>query len=320
MAPGSAASEAAEGVVALLLDDLAPPRLGTLLRGARKQHGMSRRDAAERVGTTASELRRYERGEVPVPASIIAGLAECYGADLTDQLAARVPVRVGRDELMVGREHAGVDASDGDAVLETYARLVARVRHAQPGEPIALRADDLVALSSALGSDAQEIEARIVDLLGCTPREARSLHAEMLRRKLVVPVAGLVAGLAVVTGVGVAAAAAAPGPVTPAPANIATITAAPATTTTELVPVTTTTVAALAPAAADHAAAPPTETPATEVPATTEATATESAGTATPAAQATHDDTATTVPRPVITPDTTPMSIPDHETVTIIQP
>ena len=70
--------------------------------------------------------------------------------------------------------------------------------------PIALRADDLVALSSALGQDAAQVEARIVELLGCTPREARSLHAEMLRRKLVVPVAGLVAGLAVVTGVGVA--------------------------------------------------------------------------------------------------------------------
>ena len=43
------------GVVALLLDDLAPPRLGTLLRAARKQRGLTRRDVASRVGTTPGD-------------------------------------------------------------------------------------------------------------------------------------------------------------------------------------------------------------------------------------------------------------------------
>ena len=80
---------------------------------------------------------------------------------------------------------------------------MARLRRSKPGTPIALRADDLVALSSALGRPSEDVEQRIVEILGCTPHEAHSLHAEMLRRKLVVPVAGLVAGLAVVTGVGI---------------------------------------------------------------------------------------------------------------------
>jgi len=70
------AYESQEAVVALLLDDLAPPRLGSLLRGARKRGDMTRREVAARVGTTTSQLRRYERGDAPVPARVIASLAE----------------------------------------------------------------------------------------------------------------------------------------------------------------------------------------------------------------------------------------------------
>ena len=315
-----------EAVVALLLDDLAPPRLGTMLRGARKRGSLSRREVAARVETTTSELRRYERGDTPVPARVIASLAECYGADLTSQLATRAPVEVGAHRVVVGTEAAPIDsADDDDEVLAKYAGLVQRVRNSQPGEPIALRADDLVALSRALGHDKHEVEARIVELLGCTPREARSLHAEMLRRKLVVPVAGLVAGLAVVTGVGVAAAATGgSGHSTPtsrpaATAPATTVAPAPvATPETEVSPV------AEAPAAAPADVPASTQAPATtQAPTTTEAPAATEAPTTTPApAPATPAVTPapSAVPRPVITPDTTPMSIPPNETVTIIQP
>ncbi len=304
--------EAQEAVVALLLDDLAPPRLGTLLRGARKRGALTRRDVAARVGTTTSELRRYERGDAPVPARVIADLAECYGPDLTSELATRAPVVVGEHRVVVGTEAAQVESDDDEnEVLAKYVGLVQRVRSSQPGEPIALRADDLVALSSALGHDADEVEARIVELLGCTPREARSLHAEILRRKLVVPVAGLVAGLAVVTGVGVASAATGPSAHTarnthPAAHSVATTTvAAPVT-----VPVTE------APTTTEAAPAPTQAPPTTEAPAATEAPTTQAPAPETPEVAPAPE----AMPRPVITPDTTPMSIPPHETVTIIQP
>ena len=35
-----------------------------------------------------------------------------------------------------------------------------------------------------------------MDALGCTREEARTLHSELLRRKVVLPVAGLAAGVA----------------------------------------------------------------------------------------------------------------------------
>jgi len=303
------------GVVAILLDDLAPPRLGSLLRGARRERGYSRREVADRVGTTPSDMRRFERGDTPVPPHLVAEFAECYGQALTAQLATRSPIQVDTQRVVVGDEVATFESTDTDEVLGKYVELVARLRQSQPGEPIALRTDDLVALSNAIGRNTDDVEARIVEVLGCTPREAHSLHAEMLRRKLVLPVAGLVAGLAIVTGVGVANASS--GPRTPSAPSTDTAVHqtvplshdVPAPTpTTEPQPPTM----PPAPPPVLHAA-PTTAAPVAPHTETTEpAESTESADDPTPAAEP-HA-------QPVVTPDTTPMSIPPNETVTIIQP
>ena len=292
-------------VVALLLDDLAPPRLGTLLRAARKKRMLTRRDVADRIGISQHDLRRYERGDASIPSSVVAALAECYGEVLTAQFATRVPVQVDGHHVVVGAEAAPIVSDDEDDVLGTYIGIVARLRQSKPGEPIALRTNDLVALSTALGQDPQHVEARIVDLLGCTPSEARSLHAELLRRKLVLPVAGLVTGLAVIAGVGVAAASPS------APANHSTY----AVTQTAPAPSTTVAPKAEVPAAPSTTVAPTPTTAA--APAPVAPAATETAEAPVPVAEA---KAVTPLPKPVITPDSTPMSIPPNETVTIIQP
>jgi len=303
--------ESSAGVVAILLDDLAPPRLGTLLRGARRERGLTRREVADRVGTTTTDLRRFERGDTPVPPHLVAEFAECYGQALTAQLATRAPIQVDRRRVVVGTEVATFESDDGDEVLGKYVELVARLRQTQPGEPIALRADDLVALSNAIGRDTADVETRIVEVLGCTPREAHSLHAEMLRRKLVLPVAGLVAGLAIVTGVGVASAANPPS--APAvPTETAVHQTVPLSHDVPAPPPTT-----VAPTPTTAAPTPTTEgpTPTTEAPAPTAAPVAEQSDE--PDAEPPAAEPRT---HPVITPDTTPMSIPPNETVTIIQP
>jgi transcriptional regulator with XRE-family HTH domain len=311
----SLVDESSPDVVAVLLDDLAPPRLGTLLRAARKERGSTRREVAYRVGTTPRELRRYERGDAPVPPSLIASLAECYGEDLTAQLATRAPIELDARRLVVGAEAQSLESDDSDELLRRYVGIVNRLRQSQPGEPIGLRADDLVALSNALGRDAGHVEERIVELLGCTPHEAHSLHAEVLRRKLVLPVAGLVAGIAMVTGVGMAHASAdAPAPAATdhiaaahiAAAHIAAGHIAAGNDVTTVVPSPTTVVVRppVTPPTAPTAAAPTSEPPAAEAHATD-----------TPAAEE-----QTTAAPPVIAPDDTPMGIPDNETVTIIAP
>ena len=181
---------------------------------------------------------------------------------------------------------------------------MSHVRHARPGEPIALRADDVVALSAAIGQDTMHVEARIVELLGCTPYEAKSLHAEMLRRKLVVPVAGLVAGLVIVGGVGMRER------IEPGSR------AHPHTVGT-----------------GDRDGRPgrAAEPRGRGAPTTRRAPTTTQPAKARPRRpsrrrhrRSSEPDAAETVAEPnshpVVTPDTTPMGIPPHETVTIIQP
>ena len=52
---------------------------------------------------------------------------------------------------------------------------------------------------------ARRSSSRIAEVLGCTPVEARRLHGELLRRKVILPVAGLAAGMAAFAGVAYAA-------------------------------------------------------------------------------------------------------------------
>jgi transcriptional regulator with XRE-family HTH domain len=294
--------ESSPGVVALLLDDLTPPRLGTLLRAARKRTGATRREVAHRVGTTPGDLRRYERGESPVPPRLIAALATCYGEELTAQLATRAPIDLGERRLVVGTEERVLESDDADEMLARYAEIVARLRGSQAGAPLALRADDLVALSNALGQDREHVEARIVELLGCTPYEARSLHSEILRRKLVMPLAGLVAGMALVGGAGIAQAST--GSHATPPAAVGQVAAAHIAA--GHIAAGNVVTAVVAPAPTTVVVKPPAPAP------TAESNAPEA------------DDTATAEPAiaspPAVAPDDTPMGIPANETVTIIQP
>ena len=309
-------------VVALLLDDAMPPeRLGELLRAARKRRGLKRKHAAKAAGTTAASLRAYEHGLETVPADVCARLAECYGEDLTAHVPLRVPPKVdGRNLAIAGRE---VPIGPDDAVIAGYVEIIHRLRDAKAGEPLALRSADVVALAAALGRDAEVIEQQIVDVLGCTPAEAHRLHGEMLRRKVILPVAGLAAGMAALAGAAYAthspsspssgtsidtrpivASAPATAPTT-APAAIVEVHVTTPTTAPAPVPTTTTT-----PATTPPTTAPPHHTDATASHSVTDATV--------PAAQQPADTGVSSTP-PQADPNDPPVSILPGETpITII--
>jgi len=210
-------------VVALLLDDALPPeRLGSLLQAARKRRGWKRREAATHVRITPAQLRDYERGTTPVPAEICARLAECYGDDLTAHIPLRLPVQVDDGWIVAATDAESSGSGRAEDVLRGYVQLLTRLRGAKPGEPVALRATDLAAIAEAVNGDPEAVEARIVELLGCTRAEAARLRSQLLQRKVILPVAGLASGLALL----VAAQSgpqtpSAPGPLTPATATTA---------------------------------------------------------------------------------------------------
>jgi len=181
-----------------------------------------------------------------VPPAVCARLAECYGDDLDAHVPRREPLEV--DALT---------ASGGeDETLVNFVHLVRRLRHAEPGEPLPLRGADVAALASALDADPEEIEHRIMYVLGCSRDEARTLHRALLRRKVVLPVVGLAASVVAIAGVQAAHAASdrparptrtpseAPAAQTDGIATAPATTAAPRTSTTTAAPhtsVTTTT-------------------------------------------------------------------------------
>jgi transcriptional regulator with XRE-family HTH domain len=217
-------------VVALLLDDAMPPeRLGELLRAARKRRGLKRKQAAVIARTTKARLRDYEQGTKPIPPDVCTRLAECYGTDLSAHVPVRVPPQINHEWLIVEEHRLPRVQGTTDEVVREYAQIVARLRKTKPGEMLPLRAADLAVLGSALESDPDDIAARIATILNCSIGEARGLHREMLRRKVVLPIAGLAASVVALAGVSVAHAATAPSHHVSPPTTQVTL--APTTTT-----------------------------------------------------------------------------------------
>jgi transcriptional regulator with XRE-family HTH domain len=310
-------------VVALLLEDSMPAdRLGELLRAARKRRGWKRKEAALRVDISAKKLRDYEQGKKPVPPEICAELAEWYGDDLTAHVPLRVPPRLDDQWVVVGDEVRPVDGGDSTEVLTAYVQIVARLRRARAGEALALRAADVVVLAAALNCDAEEIEQRIMTMLGCSRSEAKALHRELLQRKVILPVAGLAAS--VVALAGFTAAHAEGGAPAPKPPVETTVTTAASEIT---VPTGPADAGVLPPVDIEPIAPPVTAPPAPLSPPTLSAPVWDEQDGITdspppdpslPDATVPDDELAPDVPRPEIPEDTTPVSIPPGESVVII--
>ena len=253
-----------EDVVALLLaDEMPAERLGEIMRASRKRKGWKRKHVAELVDISARRLRAYEEGTQPIPPDVCAQLVDLYGDHVAANVSRRDVPRIDQGWLVVGEEHHALRDVTVTDVVASYADVLQRVRQAPAGEAVPLRAADLAALSTALDTDAETIERRIMEALGCTREEARTLHRELLRRRVVLPVAGLAMGVVAFAGIQ-AAAANNSDPVPPAPAvQHGAVVAAPTSTIARTAPTTpvtnpptTTTPTTHAPVATPPPAAP----------------------------------------------------------------
>jgi transcriptional regulator with XRE-family HTH domain len=162
------------------------PLIAERLRAAREQAGLDLAEAAAATGLLRSYLSSLEDGRRrPLPREVDR-LAEAYDADLADLLPARRPVEVdaaaGRISVD-GRTYRVREGADEREVYAAYLFLLYALRGATPGERIALRASDVELLMDAMGEDAETIESRLVQLMGCTPDEASMLGGELLRHR-----------------------------------------------------------------------------------------------------------------------------------------
>ncbi len=298
--------------MATAIDTGIPPRrLGRALRRARRGLGLRRNAAAARLGVSPRLLIAWERGTLRVPDDAAATLSEFYGEHLTKLVPERVPVSVDLGRIAVGSTIKVLASTAHDDVLAAYVELLRAVRSAKPGASVALRTSDLEVLAATIGTDVDDVEGRIVQLMRCTASEARTLHDELRRRMLLVPMAGLALGAAVITGVGA-----------DAPGHVTSNTPAAAHASFHTVPVAhTTTTPSSAPAApatpTTTSAPPPTAPPVTTPPTTAPAPPpTEPPVTTPPTTAAPEPVTAASAPEV----DDPPVGIPEGETPTIVQP
>jgi hypothetical protein len=92
------------------------------------------------------------------------------------------------------------DEPPTDEVLRSYLRVVYEMRDSKPGSRIPLRDRDLDALATALGSDPEFVETRLVELMDVTREEAAALRVALIRRRVLLPAASIALGASLVVG------------------------------------------------------------------------------------------------------------------------
>ena len=156
------------------------------------------------MGLKTAALRNYERGSEPVPDDVAGRLADTYDCDVSTLLPNRdvAPVILEPGYLRVGPASKTLRSDDPhpDEVLKGYLSLLYDMRDLKPGTRIPLRDHDLDVLAEALGGTSDAIEARLIELMHVSRDEAAAMAATLLRRRFVVPAAGLIFGAGLLTG------------------------------------------------------------------------------------------------------------------------
>ncbi len=171
-------------------------RLGALLAQRRELYGYTVADMARRSMGRFSEyeLEAMEIGQGDLDDAAIEALSLLY------EFNSRPPSKQ-RSHLIVADEEdlpasVGLDAFDQElvaSVLRRYVALLYLLRNLPVGDPLPLRGDDTLMLASAFGCQ----EAVIVTELDRITAEDTALvsdEVDHMRRRLVVPAAGLLVG------------------------------------------------------------------------------------------------------------------------------
>jgi transcriptional regulator with XRE-family HTH domain len=173
-------------------------RVGWLVARARAVAGITDRDLASSLGLPLRTVRRWERGDVVPTDDEVEAIAAGCGTRLTELLPRRASVSYDRATgiMRMGDQAVALSANmvDNDSVLGAYIGMVRRVRGLRPDQDVKVRQEDLEALGDALDVDDEELEERLVRVIGMSRNQAAAVRAQLLRRRLAVPMVGMLAG------------------------------------------------------------------------------------------------------------------------------
>jgi transcriptional regulator with XRE-family HTH domain len=174
-------------------------RVGWLVARARAVAGITDRDLASSLGLPLRLVRRWERGDVVPTDDEVEAIAAACGTRLTELLPRRASVAYdpATGIMRMGDQAVAlpVNMADNDTVLGAYIGMVRRQRGLRPDQDVKVRQEDLEALGEALDLDDEELEERLVRVIGMSRTQAAAVRAQLLRRRLAVPMVGMLAGL-----------------------------------------------------------------------------------------------------------------------------
>jgi transcriptional regulator with XRE-family HTH domain len=171
-------------------------RLGALLARRRELHGYSVADMARQSGGrfTESDLLAIESGTVSVNDAAIEALSLIYEFNSSTPTQSRSKLIIADDEeVPFGLASEAFDDALIETVLQRYLALLYLLRTAEVGEPLRLRTDDCAMLAMAFNATETDMTERLMIMME-TQVEPISRQAELMRRRLVVPAAGLLVG------------------------------------------------------------------------------------------------------------------------------
>jgi hypothetical protein len=190
---------------------LVPPvRLGRLLREAREGQGATIDQLVRRSGLAFDEawFAELEAGRIALDEPLVRCAGELYGVDAGEVVPARSQLVIDLDEgvLAVGERTVTLRARSSasaaaatEHVLTNYLALIYLLRDLRPGTPIPLRDVDVTVLSHALQRNRRDIQNHLARLVSAEQATVEQ-RSQALRRRVVVPVAGILVGLTAVGG------------------------------------------------------------------------------------------------------------------------
>jgi hypothetical protein len=151
--------------------------------------------AANASDLDIAELRAIEASQVELDDAQLAHVAAAYGLKSASIVPPRSKLIIDTDEGILRvdgrRGTTGIgDGEDRSVVLARYLALVCSMRGVKAGTTLPLRLDDLDVLGKALRVDRDLVTADLEALMS-NPADAVGWRQRMLRRKVLLPAAGI---------------------------------------------------------------------------------------------------------------------------------
>lgn len=168
-------------------------RLGSLLERRREGYGLSIDDMARRSGGrfSSSELAVIEAGGRELDDSAIEALGLLYEFNSTPPIPQRSKLIIAADEAS-GMVEEWTEQSIRE-VFVRYLALVYLLRNRSLTEVLPMRTDDLQVIAQAFSTGTDVVQAALEELMG-SEKAAIGTQMDLLRRRLMVPAAGMFVG------------------------------------------------------------------------------------------------------------------------------